>query len=112
MATPSIEFELIGMDALVSRLESWGADVLDAADAAVEQAAKGAVEQAGAGVRVDTGRLKASIESHRITWGHHRVSAGDGLGYAARIERLDSYFDPAIVAAREELRRRLAAAIP
>ena len=112
MATPSVEFELEGMDELVSRLEAWGADAVERADVAVEQAAKGAVQQAQGGVRVDTGRLRRTIESHRITWGHHRVSAGDGLGYASRIERLDAYFNPAVKDARDDLRRRIKAAIP
>ena len=109
---PEVTFELQGLDGLIGRMQDWAEEAVNRADTAVEQAAKGAVQQAAAGVRVDTGRLRRTIESHRITWGHHRVSAGDGLGYASRIERLDAYFNPAIKDARDDLRRRIKAAIP
>ena len=104
------DFELIGLDAVLQRMQAWESDVLGQLDQAVEASADTAVEAARLDVRVDSGDLEASIEAHRVGWGHQLVTAGQGLGYARRVEALDPYFAPSIEQARDDLRRRVLAA--
>ena len=101
------DFELIGLEGVLQRLQEWGDGTLGQLDQAVEESADTAVDAARSDVRVDSGDLAASIEQHRVAWGHRLVTAGDGLGYAKRIEVLDPFFTPSIKQARNDLRRRV-----
>ena len=103
------DFELTGLDAVLRRMQQWSDDQLRDLDQAVEESADTAVEAAQSDVRVDSGDLEASISSHRVGWGHMLITAGENLGYAARIEALDPYFNPSVEAARDDLRRRVLA---
>ena len=106
---PADGFSFTGLDAVLARMEEWGDAQLRQLDQAVEETALGAVESAQADVRVDSGDLEASIAAHRVGWGHMLVSAGEGLGYARRVESIDAYFNPSIQQARDDLRRRVLA---
>ena len=96
-----------GFDGLARELEGVGDHLLGQLDRAVEESAGVAVDAAQSDVRVDSGDLRDSITQHRVGWGHQVVSAGEGLGYATRIEALDPFFQPSIERARDDLRRRI-----
>ena len=105
-----VTFEVEGgftFNDLAAALEGVEDRLLGQLDEAVAESAGVAVSQAQADVRVDSGDLQESIEAHRVGWGHQVVTAGEGLGYAARIEALDPYFNPSIEQARDDLRRRV-----
>ena len=104
-----VTFKISGLtfEGLARALESVEDRLLGQLDQAVEDAAGVGVESAREDVRVDTGSLQESIEAHRVGWGHQIVTAGAGLGYAARIEALDPYFNPSVEQARDDLRRRV-----
>ena len=101
------EFSFTGLDAVLQRMRAWESDTLGQLDQAVEESANTAVDAAQSAVRVDSGDLQESIESHRVGWGHQLVTAGQGLGYAKRIEALDPFFTPSVKQARNDLRRRV-----
>ena len=96
-----------GFDGLARELAEVEAHLLNQLDDHVADAASVAVDEAQSDVRVDSGDLQASIESNRLSWGHQIVTAGDGLGYASRIEALDPFFNPSIEQARDHLRLRI-----
>ena len=96
-----------GFDGLARELEGVEDRLLGQLDEAVAASAGVAVTQAQSDVRVDEGDLQESIEAHRVGWGHQLVTAGEGLGYAKRIEVLDPFFNPSIEQARDDLRRRV-----
>ena len=100
-------FSFEGLDGVLANLQAWEADVLGQLDQAVEASADTAVEAARSDVRVESGDLQESIEAHRVGWGHQLVTAGQGLGYAKRIEALDPFFTPSVKQARNDLRRRV-----
>ena len=104
-----VEFEIEGrgFEGLARALEGVEDQLLGQLDQAVAESAGVAVSQAQADVRVSTGDLQESIESHRVGWGHQVVSAGTGLSYASRIEALDPFFAPSVEHARDDLRRRV-----
>ena len=97
------------MDTLVSRIEAWGEDALDAADDAVAEAAVEVVNDARSRVRVDTGALRSSISRNKVSWARQRIVADQP--YAARVESLESYFSVAFDDVQQDLRQRVASAI-
>ena len=109
---PEVTFELEGMDEFVSRLESWGADALDAADEAVTQAASDAADLARDAVRVRTGDLQRSIQSERVEWGLAVVEAGGPSAPHVRpVEKHSAFFNRSVDTIEQELRGRVAGAI-
>ena len=104
-----VTFEIAGdgFEGLARELMGVEDRLLGQLDQAVVDAAGVGVESARADVRVDSGDLRESIESHRVSWGHVQVTAGTGLSYGAAIERLDPFFQPSIEDARADLRQRI-----
>lgn len=90
------DFELQGLDQVLSNFEAWGDRVVDAADQAIDEAGAEGAAAVEANAPVLTGRLRASVEHTHVGWGISVVSVGEGIPYTRPQEARTKFFNRAI----------------
>ena len=77
----SFEFELSNLDGVLDRLQRFGQDVVDAADAAIAEAASEGASLVEANAPVLTGKLRASVTHTHVGWGIAVIAVGENIPY-------------------------------
>ena len=70
------DFELQGLDDVLTNLQRWGDRVVDAADQAIDEAASDGAALVRENAPVDTGALRGSVTHDHLGWGVAVVEAG------------------------------------
>ena len=86
------EFELQGLDGVLSRFETWGHRVIAATDEAIVEAAAEGADLVQSNAPVLTGALRASVTHDHLRWGlalFRRVGTRKGHKPTACLAQVD-----------------------